>query len=201
MKWFGLTGGIACGKSTVTELLRKSSIPVVDADQVARKVVSIGSEGLKEIISYFGPDVQQADGTLNRKKLGELVFGDRTKTLALESILHPKIRAEVEKQKQRFQAQGYDFAVYDIPLLYETNSPENFDAVIVVTTTPEVQFKRMQDRGLNAEEVKRRLSSQWELPKKVSAANYVIHNDQDLKHLENEVQKLIVWLKNFKTSV
>ncbi len=149
MIWFGLTGGIACGKSTVSELLRKSSISVVDADQIAKEVVLPGTRGLEKIISDFGPDMVDAYGALDRKKLGNKIFGNAQATKQLESILHPIIRAEVAKQKQDLIKQGCKYAVYDVPLLFETKSEDNFDAVIVVTTSKDLQIQRMKDRGLN----------------------------------------------------
>lgn len=201
MIWFGLTGGIACGKSTVSELLRKSSIPVVDADQIAKQVVLPGTKGLAQVVSDFGPEVVDADGVLNRKKLGDKVFGNAQATKKLESILHPIIRAEVARQKQELLGKGHQFAVYDVPLLFETKSEVNFDAVVVVTTTQDLQIQRMKDRGLNLQEIEKRLSSQLDLQFKVARADYVIENIGTYKDLELKVQKLIDWMREFKTSV
>ncbi len=201
MIWFGLTGGIACGKSTVSELLRKSSISVVDADQIAKEVVLPGTKGLEKIISDFGPDMVDAYGALDRKKLGNKIFGNAQATKQLESILHPIIRAEVAKQKQDLIKQGCKYAVYDVPLLFETKSEDNFDAVIVVTTSKDLQIQRMKDRGLNLQEIERRLSSQLDLQFKVARADYVVENIGTYKDLELQVQKLINWMRDFKTSV
>lgn len=201
MIWFGLTGGIACGKSTVSELLRKSRIPVVDADQIAKQVVLPKTKGLEMLVSDFGPDIVDTDGFLDRKKLGDKVFGNAQATKKLESILHPIIRAEASRQKQELIFQGCKYAVYDVPLLFETKSEDSFDAVIVVTTSRDLQIQRMKERGLNLQEIEKRLSSQLDLQFKVGRADYVIENLGTYRDLELQVEKLITWIKDFKISV
>jgi dephospho-CoA kinase len=147
------------------------------------------------------PDIVDTDGLLDRKKLGDKVFGNAQATKKLESILHPIIRAEVSRQKQELIFQGCKYAVYDVPLLFETKSEDSFDAVIVVTTSRDLQIQRMKERGLNLQEIEKRLSSQLDLQFKVGRADYVIENLGTYRDLESQVEKLITWIKDFKISV
>lgn len=196
MRWYGLTGGIACGKSAVSDLLLKSSVPVVDADKIAREVVAPGSLGLDQVVTAFGVDVLAQDGSLDRKSLGNLIFGNPEKIQKLNAIMHPLIRKKVQDSRNELERQGHSFAVYDIPLLFETNSKENFDGVIVVSTTPELQLERLMGRGLSRHEAQQRLNSQKPLAYKTAEADFVIHNVGTPQDLEKEVQKLIQWLKH-----
>ena len=135
MKWIGLTGGIACGKSTVSRMLKDRDIPLVDADEIARDVVRPGTPGLKSITHTFGDEVLLPDGSLDRRKLGQMVFGNPDRLHALEAITHPLIREEVRRRRRVFEDMGKPLAIYDIPLLFETNAKDQFDAVVVVSCT------------------------------------------------------------------
>lgn len=195
MKWIGLTGGIATGKSTVSKILKAQGVPVVDADAIAREVVALGTPGLKLVESHFGKDVLHSDGSLDRRKLGQAVFGNPQKLLQLENILHPLIQAETAQQKKKYQDKGEAFAVYDVPLLFEKKLESQFDAIIVVTAKEELQKQRMKSRDqLSDDEIAKRLASQVPMDMKIKKANWVIFNEGNLQDLEKEVLNLI---KNF----
>jgi dephospho-CoA kinase len=119
MKWLGLTGGIASGKSTVAKILRELSVPVVDADELSRQAVRPGTAGLKKIKSQFGAIILNSDGTLNRGALGKIVFGSQEKLHLLEAILHPEIQELRAQERRRLEREGTLIAFYDVPLLFE----------------------------------------------------------------------------------
>lgn len=196
MKWIGLTGGIACGKSTVAQLLVQQSYPLVDADTIARDVVAPGTPGLESVIQAFGPDMRAADGSLDREKLGAKIFSQPDQRKKLESILHPLIRTEVQRLRGELEKAGHALAFYDIPLLFETKAQSLFDEIVVVTCKPEQQRERLRKRnGLSDEEIEKRLASQMPMSLKEEQANFVLHNDGDQAHLMKEFQRLVDWLK------
>ena len=195
MKWLGLTGGIACGKSTVSSLLREHGIPVLDADEVAKIVVKPGSPGLQSVVQVFGPGILEASGSLDRRRLGQIVFGDKAKLRLLESITHPLIREEIDRQRQVLQRQGAALAIYDVPLLFESQSEKQFEKVIVVSCTQQQQRARLRQRtGWSDTEIENRIAAQIPLTEKESKADFIIHNDGDADYLKKEVQRLLSWL-------
>jgi dephospho-CoA kinase len=192
MKWIGLTGGIASGKSTVSRVLRKKGFSVVDADELARQVVEPGQSGLAQVVSAFGTDLLDPDGRLDRRKLGKLVFGRPEQLRKLEALLHPLIQSETMKLRQQAESRGEAFAFYDVPLLFEKNMQTDFDAIIVVSSSPELQIQRMKSRdGLTDQEVRERLGSQISLSEKEGKATWVIRNEGSLSELESQVSQLI----------
>ncbi|MGB4314020.1 MAG: dephospho-CoA kinase, partial [bacterium] len=146
MRVIGLTGGIATGKSTVSRMLAEKGLPIVDADLIAREVVEPGKPAYREIVQTFGGEILQADGTLNRKLLGKLVFGDPARLQTLNQITHPRIREEIEGRLQALRDKGTELAVLDAPLLIEANLQPLVDEVWVVTCPRELQIKRLQER-------------------------------------------------------
>lgn len=199
MKWLGLTGGIGCGKSTVSRSLQAHGIPVIDADDIAKKVVETGSAGLRSIVTAFGPQVLQADGSLDRRKLGQIVFGHPQRLKQLESLLHPLIQAETLRQRQKLEQQGESIAVYDVPLLFETKAQDQFDYIVVVSCTPEQQKERLRRRNAYSEkEIEERVSAQLPLSRKEEDADFVLHNDQDEQHLIRETDRLMKWIQELK---
>lgn len=196
MKWLGLTGGIASGKSTVSNLLRSKGVAIVDADEVAKSVVAPGTLGLAQVVQEFGPGVLASDDSLDRKKLGQIVFGDPTKLSRLESILHPMVQDEVARQRHQLAARGLKYAVYDVPLLFEKNLQSLFDAIILVYSTPEQQSQRLRDhRGHSDDEVEKRMNAQISIEEKKQRSDFVVKNDLDLDHLKREVEMLYQWLE------
>lgn len=195
MKWIGLTGGIACGKSSVCRLLAEQNISIIDADEVAKEVVQPGSPGLKSVLQEFGEDLRQEDGSLNRRKLGQKVFGNPNLLRKLERITHPLIRAEVLRQRQHFENLQKPLVIYEIPLLFEIKAQAEFDAIIVISCTREQQRERLRLRNhLNENEIEMRIASQIPIQFKEEQANFVLYNNKDEPHLRNEVARLLSWL-------
>lgn len=177
MKWIGLTGGIATGKSTVAMILRDLGLPVVDADHLAREVVKRDSTGLAEVITFFGSAVLDAEGNLDRKKMGAIIFSDENKRQHLEDILHPRIQELRAKERRDLEQLGFELAFYDVPLLFEKNLEKEFDATVLVYCSAEEQKKRLKERDhLNDIEIENRLRAQIPIDEKLKRANYVIMN-------------------------
>jgi dephospho-CoA kinase len=176
----GLTGGIATGKSTVAETLRGLGAEVIDADQLARDVVAPGEPALAEIVREFG-DVRQADGTLDRKKLGAIVFNDPARRKRLEAITHPAIRDRFLARLQALQEQGFEGLVFfDAPVMIESGNYRNMDRLVVVFTDEATQRARLTARdGMTAAEATQRMATQMPVVDKAKLADYVIDNRGD----------------------
>ncbi len=199
MKWVGLTGGIACGKSTVSRKLVERAIPVIDADEIAKEVVKSGSPGLRSIIREFGENILLEDGNLDRRKLGQLVFGNPDLLHKLESITHPLIREETRRLRRNYENLGEPLVIYDIPLLFETKAKDQFDKIIVISCTREQQRERLRRRNhLSEEENEMRIASQIPIKFKEEKADFVLYNNKDEQHLLKEVDRLIAWLDELK---
>lgn len=187
MLWVGLTGGIACGKSTVANILRELSIPIVDADQMAHQALRFHQN---KIVADFGSEILDSNGQIDRHLLGEKVFNNEKSKKALEGILHPVIQKKVSEKKRLFGVGGHSIAVYDVPLLFENNMADQFDHTIVVYAPETLSVKRMvENRGLKEEEAKQRLSNQMSIDDKVAKADTVIENEGDLDELRAKVIK------------
>jgi dephospho-CoA kinase len=176
----GLTGGIATGKSTVADTLRSLGAEVIDADQLAREVVAPGEPALAEIVREFG-DVRNADGTLDRKKLGAIVFTDPARRKALEAITHPAIRRRFLARLQALEARGYEGLVFfDAPVMIESGNYRNMDRLVVVFTDETTQRARLMARdGMEAAEATARMATQMPVIDKAKLADYVIDNTGD----------------------
>lgn len=189
----GLTGGIACGKSTVSAMLVKHDALLVDADQVARDVVEPGEPALLQIAKIFGTNVLNSDGSLNRKQLGAIVFSDSDKLKQLEQITHPAIRARMLQTIEMYkQQQPNALIVADIPLLYETNQAHLYEGVLVVYIPRELQVERLMNRnGLTQEDAEARIALQMDIEEKKKRADWVIDNSSTLENTEQQVISLI----------
>lgn len=189
MRRIGLTGGIGSGKSTVAALLAERGAVVVDADQIARDLVEPGGEALAELVTEFGPRILQADGTLSRGELAALAFSDPRATQRLNEIMHPLIGAEA---RRRLAAAPDALAVvYDMPLLVETGQVDLVDLVVVVDVPEEVQVDRaVRLRGLDEEDVRRRMEVQATREDRLGAADAVIDNSGDLAATRDQVEAL-----------
>lgn len=196
MLWIGLTGGIATGKSTVARLIRARGHAVIDADQLAREVVQIGTEANLEIARVFGPDAVLDSGELDRKRIGEIVFGDRTKLALLESIIHPRVRALSMEKRRELEREGRKIAFYDVPLLYEKDMASLFDRVVVVACSEKTQLARLIARdGFSPDEAARRVAAQIPIGLKADRADDVIPNEGSLEDLEKEVDAYLARLE------
>lgn len=196
----GLTGGIASGKSTVSAILVKQGALLIDADEVAREVVLPGSPALAAIAERFGNNILLPDGSLHRKRLGEIVFRDEQERKALEAITHPAIRARMNELAIEYEQTEPDkLIIVDIPLLYESNMQSMFDGVIVVYVPRAMQIDRLMKRdSLSEEQAIQRLNAQMNIEDKRLKADYVIHNDGDIEQTEKQVLALMKQLRNEK---
>lgn len=193
MLWIGLTGGIASGKSTVSELIRQSGVPVVDADQLSREAVLPGSPVFKQVVQHFGPEVVLPSGELNRVELGRLIFADENRRLLLESFIHPYVQGRTQDLRRQYKSQGHGFAFYDVPLLYEKKLEAQFDDVVLVYCDETLQRERLgRFRQMSEADIDRRLSAQIPLIKKLSSNKaYVIYNNSSLQDLAAAVKTMI----------
>ncbi len=180
IKLIGLTGGIGSGKSTVARMLRERGIPVIDADAIARQVVEPGRPANGEIAAAW-PEVLAADGRIDRKKLGAIVFSDRGSQARLEAITHPRIREQVAVQAAALQASGHRLAFLEAALLVETGSYKQLDGLVVVSASEEAQIRRVMARdACSREEALARIRAQRPLADKIRAADHVLDNNGDL---------------------
>lgn len=192
----GLTGGIASGKSTVSNYLASKNIPIVDADIGAREVVEVGTEGLQSIVTHFGKEVLSEDGSLNRKKLGAIIFDNETKRELLNQLLGTNIREWILTKVADYRRQDIPLLVLDIPLLYEASYQEVCDAVMVVYTPPEIQLERLIKRnGLTTKEAQDRINSQLSIEKKKQLADILIDNSNKI---EDTYLQIGEWLDKMK---
>ncbi|WP_449537213.1 dephospho-CoA kinase [Ferdinandcohnia sp. Marseille-Q9671] len=174
----GLTGGIASGKSTVSQMLKEAGIVVIDADLIARKVVEIGEEAYEQIIGVFGEDILLMNKEIDRQKLGSIVFFDEEKRNLLNSIVHPAIRKQMLKEKEEHIANGEETIVLDIPLLFESKLTTLVDRTLLVYVDYETQLLRLMNRNsLSKEDAEARIHSQMPLKEKVKLADAVIDNN------------------------
>jgi dephospho-CoA kinase len=195
MLWIGLTGGIASGKSTVAKYLAELGYSVICADQLAHRAMLPGSAGAAKILARFGPGVFLPDGTVDRAKLGAIVFEDSTGRikLDLEAILHPEVRLQAMKEKERCRKAGDQMAFYEIPLLFEKKLESQFDKIVCVAVEPQLQIQRLMNRSkLDRPSAEARIQSQFPQAVKVNGSDEVIWNNgslEDLKSLTKAVVK------------
>jgi dephospho-CoA kinase len=184
-----LTGGIGTGKSYVVRLLRRRSIPTIDADQLARAAVQPDQPALAALRGRFGTDVIAADGTLDRARLGLLVFANPTARAALEALVHPPVRRAIDGWFRRCRAStDATFAVADIPLLFETERAGAFDRVVVVACDPARQLRRVMARDeLPADDARRRIAAQLPIAEKVERADAVVNTDGSFVETDRQV--------------
>ncbi|CAB4751963.1 unannotated protein [freshwater metagenome] len=194
MKRIGLTGGIGSGKSTVASLLLEHGAIVIDADAIARELVEPGQPALAALVAEFGPGILTPVGTLSRGELAKLAFSDPEATKRLNSIMHPLIGAESARLIQA--APESAVVVYDMPLLVETNQRDLVDLVVVVDVPEQVQIERAVSlRGLEQEDVERRMRAQVSRDERLAIADYVIDNSGSAEELKASVAGLWADLK------
>jgi dephospho-CoA kinase len=196
VKLIGLTGGIASGKSTVADILRRSGAAVVNADVLAREVVEPGRAAWQEIIEAFGIEVLHPDKSLDRQRLRRIIFDNPDARNKLEAIIHPKVRALAEKRIQENAAAGHAVVVYEVPLLFEGNIHYWLRPVILVACDPAIQIKRLGQRDQVEEtDAQKHIAAQMSLAEKRRLADYIIENDGTLEDLERQVREVLEKIK------
>ena len=191
-KVIGLTGGIASGKSTISNIFKEVGWPVIDADQTARQVVMPGSLGLAQIVSRFGSQVLQPDGTLDRAALGSMVFDDPQNLSDLDQIEHPLIMAAIDKQLAGFKKQGLPVVVLDVPLLFETRMDQECDLTVLAVVDRKTQLERLMKRDhCSKDAALKRINAQMPLEEKMRRADVTIDNNGSLSQTRLQVAKLV----------
>jgi dephospho-CoA kinase len=189
---FGLTGGIASGKSTVAARLRKRGVPVIDADQLARDAVAKGTPGLAEVVKAFGKEVLATDGALDRKKLAAEVFRDDAKRKTLNAIVHPIVTMLTFKRASELRDEGHELACYEAALIVENGVADAFRPLVLVAAPEEAQIARASARdGAAEDEVRGRIRAQMPLADKVKVADFVIENAGTLPDLERRTDEVL----------
>jgi dephospho-CoA kinase len=184
----GLTGGIGCGKSTVSDIFSSLDVPVIDSDVIAREVVAPGEEGLTKIVARFGKKVLNPDGTLNRKQLRTTIFDDAEARSNLESILHPLIRKRSNEQLAKLNS---SYAILSIPLLVENGLVDSVDHVLVVDCSEQTQIKRICARdSVTQDRAEAILAAQCSRDQRLEVADDIIDNEQSLAELTAKVESL-----------
>jgi dephospho-CoA kinase len=185
----GLTGGIATGKSTVSAMLVQRGAVLIDADQIARDVVLPGSPVLDKVVSKFGQAVLLEDGSLHRKKLGQIIFGNPKARKELEAILHPPIRAMIKSQMEALEKEDpHRLVVVDIPLLFESKLQEPYSEIMLVYVPTAIQKQRLMQRDhLNEIEAEARLNSQMPIEEKKKLADIVIDNSGTIEETDKQI--------------
>ena len=193
----GLTGGIATGKSTVSRMFKDQSVPVIDADKIARQVCEIGEPAYDKIVTTFGSEIILTTGHLNRKKLGKMVFEDNKKLKKLNGIVHPEVKKVIREEIKRHKVFKTPFIVLDVPLLFESRFNLLCDVIVVVFTNEKTQLERLKKRDhFNEEDAKKRMAAQMSIKEKLSLSNFKI--DNSLSILETRKQ-FDTFMKRIKT--
>lgn len=195
-----LTGGIASGKSTVSRMFQELGVCLIDADIVARQVVELGKAAWKEIVAYFGEKILLEDGTIDRKKLGTIIFKQAEERQRLNQIVHPRVIQEIDEQEQAcHQAQPERLVLVDVPLLIEAAMHEAYETIVLVYVPEAIQLQRLMNRDkLSEQDALARIRSQMPLSEKLEYATHVIHNDKSIEETRRQVGELYQKLLNDK---
>lgn len=188
----GLTGGVGTGKSTVAQKWRELGAGVVETDQLAHQTLLPGTATWQAVVKAFGKDILNPDQSVNRPKLGEIVFSDDQKRLALNRIVHPAVRTLWNEELDKLSRDGKtEVGVANIPLLYEVGAEKEFDCVVVVACSEATQLARLIGRGLTEQQARARIRAQWPLTVKIDKADYVLWNDGSRRVLAEQAE--IIW--------
>lgn len=199
-KIIGLTGGIASGKSTVSNYFKTLNIPVIDADRIAREVMGAGQPVIAKIVETFGHDVLHENGEINRQRLGTIIFETAKQREALNKLVQPKIRTAITEEINRFVQQSEPLIVLDIPLLYEEGYEELVDEVMVINVDSGLQKERLmkRDSNLTAAEACNRITAQMPLAEKAARADIVIDNNRTVQDTLEQVKRWLEVNHDFK---
>lgn len=192
MRVFGITGGIATGKSTVSNMIKEFGFTVIDADVVAREVMEPGREAYMKVVEHFGKEILLDNEQIDRQKLGAIVFHNEEKRQLLNSLVHPAVRKEMLKQKEEAERRGEKAVFLDIPLLYEGRLTYLVEKVIVVYTDVNIQLKRLMSRNqLSKDEALARIHSQMSIEEKRKLADEVIDNRGSLDQTRQQLVAIL----------
>jgi dephospho-CoA kinase len=187
-----LTGGIATGKSYVLARLRQGGIPCVDADELVHGVMTAGNDVTEAIAARFGRGVIAADGSVDRSRLGPIVFADPMARRSLEAIVHPAVYRAITDGFRAFELKGGSaFAIVDVPLLFETGHAGDFDRIIATLCPATVQMERLRARGLTDADAQRRIAAQWPTEEKASRADFVVWTAGSFEETDRQVDRVI----------
>ena len=189
---FGLTGGIGSGKSSVAARFRQRGLPVIDADQLARKVVAPGSAGLGKIVEAFGQDVLDSDGGLDRARVADIVFNDEERRRKLNAITHPRVRDLALGRVMELGEEGEPLCCYEVPLLIESGLTDTLRPIVVVSVAEDVQVERTVKRDSSTEaQARARIAAQMPLAEKAKLADFVIDNSGTLDELRQRADEVL----------
>lgn len=188
----GLTGGIASGKSTILQMLIKKGIPVVDADLISRELVKPEGKVLKKLCNAFGDIIIKQDGTLDRRLLGTIVFGDSSRLKQLNDIMLPAIREEVVQQLKAYRLQNFRLCVVDGATLVESKFTDLVDYLLLVFIEPQLQLERLRSRDNYSEkEALERIQAQMPFEEKRKYADYIIDNSKDIEYTKQQLNTIL----------
>lgn len=188
----GLTGGIASGKSTVSNLLREKGYTIIDADLEARLAVEVGEPAYNDIVTYFGKDILLDNNEINRAKLGEIIFNNEEKRKKLNSIVHPDVRRRMFEKRQKAIDNGEKLIILDIPLLFESKLMGIVDKVLLIFVDEETQLRRLMVRNqFTKEEALSRIKSQMPLKDKVALSDAVIDNNGTMEETKLQLNNIL----------
>jgi dephospho-CoA kinase len=189
----GLTGGIACGKSTVAKMFVKNGAYLIDFDKLAHKVQEPGKPAWKKVINHFGEEILQPDKKIDRVKLGDIVFADKRKLIELDKIIHPLVYQEWRALLEKISKKEKNAIILsDVPLLFEGNMQHLFDSTVLVLIAPDEQIRRLIARNrVSKKEAEKRLKSQMSINEKIALADIVIDNEGSILETEKRVGQ--VW--------
>ena len=196
-----LTGGIACGKSTLAKFLRELGIRLLDADDVVHELEAPGGAAVPAIVARFGAGILAADGSVDRPKLAEIVFADAVARRDLEAILFPLVRSRLRAFTSEAARRGRPpstapLYIAIIPLLFESHWEGDYDIILAITSPLECQIHRMmRTRGYSRVQAEARLAAQMPVAEKAARADFVVVNDSTHEHLKDEARRLVAWLK------
>ena len=192
----GLTGSLGTGKSTVTNFFRELGAYIIDWDELAREVTRPHSKAWKGIVEYFGKGILNADLTINRQKLADMVFSDKMKVEKLNQIVHPEVFKEDERITNEIKSLAPDaLIIKDIPLLFELTRPIVVDKIVVVSASEQTQLRRLEEKGMSRKDAQSRIKSQLPLEKKTKSADFVINNDGPLEETKRQVEGIYSLLR------
>lgn len=192
----GLTGGIACGKSTVVAMLREQGCAVLEADPIAHKMIERGGPAYDDLLREFGPGVFQPDGSVDRKRLGAIVFSDAERRKQLNRIVHPHVIRWQEEKLAEWESMGLPFGIIEAALLIEAGYHTRMDRLVVCWCRPEQQIERLTARGLSREQAEARIAAQMPIEEKRRFASDEIDCSGTLEHTREQTVSLVACLKD-----